>query len=732
MSESENEMMVFEYYRTLRHRIITSVTLLLSALVAITVWHSYTGYNVAISNAEHQTRSYAHAFKEHAERTFSETDQALTNFVHQINQRGGINGISYTQLLNLARQNAEFLPQISSIVVINPDGKLLVSSTGSTVKQPDLSDRPYFIHHKNNPEDQLFIGPPIKTRAAGIWCFTLSRRIDTPSGGFGGVAMVTLKISYFEGLYGSIVAGRNGRFTLATTTGGDYLVLVPSDEKIYLKAKKTAPFFRKYLEESAVGSYHNKRSNIAAEYRIVSYHKLDNYPVVAISSFSKEQVIADWFNSTVKQGLITAILCILVVALTSILLKHIKQLDLTNSLLHKQQIELRAAKEAAESATLAKNEFLANMSHEIRTPMNAIIGLTQLTLETKLDQLQRDYLKRLSFSAETLLGIINDILDFSKIEAEKLVIEEREMEIHELLKQVVNLFEPAATEKRLSLQLSIAPDLPNRLLGDPLRINQVLSNLISNALKFTEHGSVIVHAELAERHYAKALIRFQVTDTGIGIDSVQAEQLFQPFTQADSSIVRRFGGTGLGLSIARKLVELMDGSINLSSTPGKGSTFAFTVMVSLATEELPVTEEKEENPLVISEPVHGARILLVEDNKLNQFVAKEFLTKAGLQVTIANNGSEGVERVRNSRFDAVLMDIQMPVMDGIQATRQIRKLPGAEKLPIIAMTAAAQESDRQACFESGMNDYIAKPIVPLELLDKLVRWIKATRRGKTI
>ncbi len=729
MSESENEMMVFEYYRTLRHRIISSVTLLLSALVAITIWHSYTGYNVAISNAEYQTKSYAHAFKEHAERTFSETDQALTNFVHQINQRGGIDRINYTQLLNLARQNAEYLPQISSIVIIKPDGKLLVSSTGSTVKQPDLSDRPYFLHHKNNPKDGLFIGPPIKTRAAGIWCFTLSRRIDTPSGEFGGVAMVALKISYFEGLYGSIVAGRNGRFTLATTTNGDYLVLVPSDEKIYFKGNKTAAFFRKYLEESASGTYHNKSSNIAGESRIVSYHKLDNYPVVAISSFSKDQATAEWLANTVKQGITTAILCILVVILTNVLLKHIKQLDLTNSLLHKQQIELRAAKEAAESATLAKNEFLANMSHEIRTPMNAIIGLTQLTLETKLDQHQRDYLKRLSFSAETLLGIITDILDFSKIEAEKLSIEERELEIHELLNQVVNLFEPTAAEKGISLQLSIAPDTPNRLIGDPLRITQVLSNLISNALKFTEHGSVIVHAELADHHYRKALLRFQITDTGMGIDSLQAERLFQPFTQADGSILRRFGGTGLGLSIAKKLVELMNGSINFSSTPGKGSTFAFTVMVSIPTEEIPITEEKEENPLVISEPVHGARILLVEDNKLNQFVAKEFLTKAGLLVTIANNGDEGVEQVRSGSFDAVLMDMQMPVMDGIQATRMIRKLPGAEKLPIIAMTAAAQESDRLACFESGMNDYIAKPIVPLELLDKLVRWIKATRKA---
>jgi CheY-like chemotaxis protein len=244
-------------------------------------------------------------------------------------------------------------------------------------------------------------------------------------------------------------------------------------------------------------------------------------------------------------------------------------------------------------------------------------------------------------------------------------------------------------------------------------------------VKFTEKGTVSIQAELASQVGKEIKVRFLIHDDGIGINKDQADKLFQPFTQADGSIGRRFGGTGLGLSIARRLVELMGGTITLSSAPGLGSTFAFTINFSMAAPVslLPASEQK--TPYEIAEPIRGARVLLVEDNEVNQFVAQEFLIKAGLQVTTADNGSEGVERVRNAPFDIVLMDMQMPVMDGVQATRLIRTLPFGKDLPIIAMTAAVTPEDREACIQAGMNDHLTKPIIPTEVLEKLVEWIQA-------
>ncbi len=530
------------------------------------------------------------------------------------------------------------------------------------------------------------------------------------------------------------------------------------------------------------------------------------------------------------------------------------------SRLKQTEAELKLAKEAAEEAARAKSDFLANMSHEIRTPMNAVIGMTQLALKADPPPRVHDYLRKIQSSSQLLLGVINDILDFSKIEAEKMQLEHSGFELGQLLDDVTALLAEKASGKELELIVSAAADVPLGLVGDPLRLQQVLLNLANNAVKFTERGEVEIRVRLQQLLSDGVELRFEVRDTGIGISPEQRARLFQSFQQADSSTTRRYGGTGLGLAIAKRLVELMGGQIGVDSTPGQGSTFWFTARLGLDAAQPPhersipaglrvlLVDDNEQAREVISElitslgsspaatasgpealaaiecadaagqpfdvvlldwkmpgmdgievaheirhhalrqaplllmvtaydrdeampqareagisevltkpvspsalldalmrqaggrgqPVSqvptdalresaelaGARALLVEDNELNQEVALEFLRMLGLVVDLAPDGAVAVQKVQQQRYDVVLMDMQMPVMDGLSATRAIRELPGLQELPILAMTANAMAQDRERCLEAGMNDHIAKPIDVQDLVDKLRRWVR--------
>jgi two-component system, sensor histidine kinase len=657
--------------------------------------------------ARQTAANLARAFEEQIIRTIREADQTLLSV-----RDAYVTDPLHFDISRWTHDALYVTGAIRQISIINKDGRLVVSSIAGTSPGIDLSDREHFRVHAERQTDELFISKPVLGRVSGRWSIQLTRRITLPDGSFGGVVVASLDSQYISQFYRSIDVGKKGVVALISKDG---TVLARRAAGLSGVGESLAHgmVLKEYARSPA--GFYTTASQLDGVRRLFAYRGIAGYPLIVTVGLADDEVFRVYEHDRIKHIGIAVLLTLALCAATFVMARYERL--------------LAQATDAAESGIRARSEFLAMMSHEIRTPMSGVIGMADLLLQTALNDEQLEYARTLRHSASHLLQIINDVLDFSKLEAGRIEIEKLAFDIHDLVRDSVGLLLAEAKEKGLALEVTIGAGVPRMLVGDPARLRQLLLNLVGNALKFTKAGRVSVNVEAdAKRPSGKVRLGFSVADTGIGIPSDSIPLLFRKFSQLDGSIARRFGGTGLGLAICKRFIDLMGGTIAVESEVGKGTTFKFVLDFPPAPPDAhDVLHDDDQFACPILVPAGTAasrplRILLAEDNKTNQIVASKFLQNLGYAADIADNGVAAVAACSATKYDIVFMDVMMPEMDGLAATRAIRSLPRPFCEPrIIALTANVQAQDRRQCLDAGMDDFLTKPVTRAALAAKLCR-----------